>query len=261
MKYYIVPKKYGAIIYFSSVIVLVLVTLFTSLNTAVMVINSSVEISKANEIPIYCVDSQANEVAITFNCAWGNSDIDEILQILDSYNAKSTFFVTGDFGERFPNEVIKIAQYGHEIASHSYMHPHVASISQQELIDDTLLSVEILQRLISDPITLYRAPYGEYNDNVVQTIQEQLGYTVIQWSLDSRDWQKPPLTEIANNILNQIEKGDIVLFHTDTQPTPQAVSIILEQLSDMDYRFITVSELLIEGEYYIDNNGKQNKIN
>lgn len=134
------------------------------------------------KLPIYSVETDKKVVALTLDCAWENSDTNELLSIFSKYNIKATFFATGDFCERYPQDIKLLHENGHSIQNHSNNHPHVATISQENLLSDTAECDAIITKLTGVKPTLYRAPYGEYSDAMLGALESN--YTVIQWDVD-----------------------------------------------------------------------------
>ena len=135
-------------------------------------------------LPIYNVQTDTNKVALTMNCAWNADDIDQILEVLKQNNAKITFFLVGDWIDKFPEAVKKIYEDGHEIASHSNTHPHVNNLTYEENIEEIEKSNEKIEKITGQRTQIYRAPYGEYNNTVIRATQDK-GYYTIQWNLDT----------------------------------------------------------------------------
>ncbi len=143
--------------------------------------------SSERMIPIYNVDTTENKVAITFNCAVGNSDIDLILATLEEYNVKATFFLLGSWANDYIEEVQKIYDAGHEIGNHSYSHNDMPSMTYENIILDIQKCNEIVRNITGHSPTLFRAPSGSY-DNKTISAAENLGMTTIQWDVE------PPAT-------------------------------------------------------------------
>ena len=207
-------------------------------------------------VPIYSVDRNDNKIAVTFDVAWENSNTAELLSILDEYDAKATFFVTGDFCDRHPEDVELFYEAGHEIGNHSDAHPHVAQIAVNDLINDTRECSRKIKMLTGEEPTLYRAPYGEYSDNMLTTI-DGMGLKTIQWDADSIDWDGASVEDIEKRIIKNTKSGSILLFHNDLENTTMALPVILRQLKQSGYEFVTVSELIYPDNYTIDQNGVQ----
>lgn len=142
--------------------------------------------AEQRKLPIYRVERNDNKVAVTFDVAWENSNTDELIDILDEYDAKATFFITGDWCDRCPDDVKKFADAGHEIENHSDKHPHVEGINVNDLINDTRECSRKIEMLTGRAPTLYRAPYGEYDDSLLTTL-EGMGLQTIQWDVEALD--------------------------------------------------------------------------
>lgn len=146
--------------------------------------------AQARLIPIYNVDTTENKVAVTFNCAVGNSDIDEILETLDTYNVKATFFVLGSWADDYTDEVLKIYDAGHEIGNHSYSHKDMPSMNYEDIILDIQKCNETVRNITGHSPVLFRAPSGSY-DNKTISAAENLGMMTIQWDVE-------PLATVGN---------------------------------------------------------------
>ena len=117
-------------------------------------------------IPIYNVETDENKVAVTFNCAVGNSDMDSIHATLDKYNVKATFFLLGSWADDYPEEVQKIYDKGHEIGNHGYSHKDLPSMSYEEIILDIQQCNEVIKNITGHSPTLFRAPSGAYDNKM-----------------------------------------------------------------------------------------------
>ena len=210
-------------------------------------------------VPIYRVARDDNKIAVTFDVAWENSNTAELINILDEYDAKATFFVTGDFCDRHPDDVETFHKAGHEIGNHSDAHPHVAKIGVNDLINDTRECSRKIKMLTGEEPAVYRAPYGEYNDNMLTTI-DGMGLKTIQWDADSIDWDGATVEDIEKRIIKNTKSGSILLFHNDLENTTMALPVILKQLKNSGFEFVTVSDLIYSENYTIDANGEQKSV-
>ena len=207
-------------------------------------------------LPIYSTECADKKIAITFDVAWENSNTEELISILKDYDARATFFVTGDFCDRYPEDVKKFFDAGHEIENHSDKHPHVLGANVNDLISDTRECSRKIKMITGEEPTLYRAPYGEYDDSLITTL-DGMGMKVIQWDVDSVDWKKPSAADIKKKVLKGVKPGSILLFHNDLENTTEALPDILANLQSQGYEFVSVSELVYKDNYTIDANGKQ----
>ncbi|MGI5896967.1 MAG: polysaccharide deacetylase family protein [Oscillospiraceae bacterium] len=207
------------------------------------------------QLPIYCVQTEKKEIALTFDAAWGNSDTDELLTLLEENGAKATFFCTGEWVDNYPDDVKRLFDAGHEIQNHSDKHPHPNELSFEALITDTQACDEKIHAITGVYPTLYRSPYGEYNDKVIQTMKS-VGKRVIQWDVDSIDWKDPSPEEMVNRVLSKVGNGSILLFHNDAENTPEALRKLLPELKAQGYEIKTVSEILLPGRFDLNNEGR-----
>ena len=207
-------------------------------------------------LPIYSTQTDEKKIAVTFDVAWENSNTDELISILKDNDAKATFFITGDWCDRYPDDVKKFFDAGHEIENHSDQHPHVLGANVNDLIADTRECSRKIKMLTGQEPTLYRAPYGEFDDSLITTL-DGMGMKVIQWDVDSVDWKKPSAADIKKKILKGVKPGSILLFHNDLENTTEALPEILKNLKSQGYKFVTVNELIYKDNYTIDANGKQ----
>ena len=211
------------------------------------------------ELPIYYVGREDRKVSITINCAWGDSDMDSIFATLDKNNVKATFFIVGDFAEKYPNRIKQMVEKGHDVGSHSFRHGRMGSMSKEKIIDDFDQNEKLLEGLIGKKPDLFRAPYGEYN-NLVLEIAKEKKYHAIQWDVDSLDW-KPDISmeDIKSKIDKNIKAGSIILFHSDTKYTATVLDSIIVKIKEKGYDPVTVSELIYKENYVIEADGKQMK--
>lgn len=141
------------------------------------------------ELPIYCVQTDKKKVAISFDAAWGADDTDELLQILDDNDVTATFFLCGYWVDKYPEEVEKIAAAGHDLGNHSATHPHMSTLSSEQITQELQGCHEAVKELTGIDMNLFRPPFGEYNDNVIRTAKEN-GYYSIQWDVDTYETKR-----------------------------------------------------------------------
>ena len=192
----------------------------------------------------------------TLALPWGNEDTEQLIDILGRYNIKTTFFVVGDWVERYPESVAQLHDAGMEIMNHSNDHAHYNSLSAEEIIADVTACNEKIAAITGVTPTLIRCPYGEYDDHVIAAIRS-MGMEPIQWDVDSLDWKDYDAATICERVTSRVKEGSIVLFHNAALHTPEALPQILEYLIHEGFTVVPISELLLEGEYTIDHTGRQ----
>jgi len=194
-------------------------------------------------------------VALTFDDGPDPAYTPEILDILKQNNVKATFFVVGRHAEEYPDLVKRIAQEGHEIGSHSYSHPfNLVMLSKERMKQEVTRSEQVITKITGKRPYLFRPPRGIYNKSLTDFLMERK-YTMVLWTLSSRDWQEPSYKEITWRVTTGIRPGDIVLFHDsgsiimpeggNRMCTIQALPYIIKDLKEKGYRFVTVSDMII----------------
>ena len=208
------------------------------------------------QLPIYSVQREDKCVALSFDAAWGNEDTQTLIDILNARQVRATFFVVGDWAERYPESVEALSQAGHEVMNHSSHHAHFSQLSSEEIKSDLNACNEKISAITGVSPSLFRCPYGEYDDHVIQAVREN-GMTAVQWDVDSLDWKGISASEIRDRVLKNVRPGSIVLFHNAAEHTPEALPEILDSLLRDGYTIVPVSELLLTGETSIDHTGRQ----
>ncbi|WMJ22509.1 polysaccharide deacetylase family protein [Paludicola sp. MB14-C6] len=255
MKSHVVTRRTSKTLFYGIVLVMIIFVSVVFCKTIIVQTNGNID----KKLPIYYVDTKDKKIALTFDCAWENSNTQEILDLLSTANAKATFFVTGDFCERHPNDVKMLSKAGHSIQNHSNKHPHVKNIEKERLIKDTTECDKIIENITGKKPTLYRAPYGEYSNTMLSVFETDLKHKVIQWNVDSVDWKRPTPEKMNERILKGVKPGSILLFHNDIENTTQALTTLLPTLRKQGYEFVLVEDLIYKENYYLDHEGKQVK--
>lgn len=227
--------------------------------TAAIAITSTVKAvqtaSTPREIPIYYVETDKKQVAISFDAAWGNEQTETLLEILDKYKVKSTFFLVGDWVEKYPESVKKIADKGHDVGNHSDTHPHMTQMTTSQMAGEIQACNEKIKKITGKTPTLFRAPYGDYNNDVVKSVNGCNMYCV-QWDVDSLDWKDPTPEQITQNVLKKLKNGSIVLLHNGAKNTPQALPMLIEAIQEKGYEIVPISQILLKCDYFTDVDGK-----
>lgn len=212
-------------------------------------------------LPIYCVD-RGNEklCALTFDAAWDDADTDRLIEILDTYQVKATFFMVGSWVEKYPDSVKKFAEHGHEIMNHSDTHPHINQLSEEKIKEEIVRCADKIEAVTGRRPTLFRGPYGEYNNTVI-SCAEALGHKTLQWDVDSLDWKELAADDIVMRVTKRVKPGSIMLFHNGAKNTPAALPQIIEKLQAEGYRFVPATELLLPEPTVINHQGMQTAAN
>ncbi len=250
MRFILLTRRKLAILF--SCVLIGAISLIVATTTADQVVAT---VSEPREIPIYYVDTDEKVCALSFDAAWGNEQTNTLLDILDEYEIKSTFFLVKQWVDQYPDDVKEIAARGHDVGNHSATHPHMASLTSDEQIKEIGDCNAAVEELTGSRPTLFRAPYGEYDNKLVQNLRDN-GMYCVQWNIDSLDWKDPSPGEMVKRIREKLCPGSIILMHNGAKNTPEALPQIIEMIQGEGYTIVPISAILPEGDYYTDHEGK-----
>jgi polysaccharide deacetylase family sporulation protein PdaB len=202
------------------------------------------------------VDTEEKKVAISFDCAWGVEYTERILDICKTNGVRCTFFAVEFWVEKYPQFAQKIVDAGHELGTHSRTHSYMSKLTKAQIQDELKTSVQAIEKATGQKTCSFRAPYGDYDDLLIDTAKEQGLYT-IQWDVDSLDWKNLSATEIALRVINGTKNGSIILCHNNGLHTADALPMIFSTLKNRGFSFVPIGELIYKQNYYIDGSGKQ----
>ena len=154
------------------------------LSLSVIIVGSVSVFANTNRLlPIYCVETNKKQIAISFDAAWGNDDTEELISILKEYDVPATFFVVGAWVDKYPESVEALHKAGHQIQNHSNTHPHMPQLSREQMKDEILSCNEKIKEITGKTPALLRPPYGDYDNALIETVNELKMHT-IQWDVD-----------------------------------------------------------------------------
>lgn len=234
---------------------LLLLAVVVSNIPAIMSVNSRVG---NRELPIYCVQTDKKQIALSFDAAWGNEDTQKILEILKKHDIKVTFFMTGGWVESYPDDVKSIYEAGHDLGNHSENHKDMPTLSNEQQTEELMKVHNKVKELTGYEMFLFRPPYGSYNNNLVLNAKK-IGYYTIQWDVDSLDWKNYGVDSIIKTVTQHkhLGNGSIILCHNGAQYTAEALDTLITTLKDAGYEFVPISQLIIRENYHMDHEGRQ----
>lgn len=256
--YFNARKKAGkAFTYFRTAVIAFAVWL-TALFTLYFTITlpESTAAAASRKLPIYSVAKTEKQIAISFDCAWGVEYTDKILDELDRHNVKCTWFAVEFWVEKYPEYAKKIVERGHELGTHSKTHPYMSKLSETEMREELSSSCQAIERTTGVKPTLFRPPYGDYNNLLIETCAK-LNLYPIQWDVDSLDWKNLSATELSLRVINGVKEGSIILCHNNGLHTAEALPMIFSTLQNRGYEFVPIGQLIYKTDYTIDHTGKQ----
>ena len=207
-------------------------------------------------LPIYSVGREDNKIAISFDCAWGVDSTDEILTRHDEKIVKASFFTVQFWAEKYPEYLKKVSDAGHEVGTHSATHSYMSKLSESEIENEFKTSCAAIEKVTGKPVDLFRPPYGDYDDLLINT-SNNMGLYPIQWDVDSLDWKDLSASDIAQRIVSRTKSGSIILCHNNGLHTAEALPIVIDKLRANGFEFVPIGELIYKENYIVDSTGKQ----
>ncbi len=251
MKLFILTK--GKLVAIGCCVLTLILTTFLSVR-GISAVSTAAASSK--KIPIYYVQKEEKVVSLSFDAAWGNEQTQDLLNILEKYNVKTTFFLVGSWVDKYPESVKAIFDAGHDVSNHSNTHPHMSKLSKDKMKSEIEECNNKIEKIIGVKPILFRPPYGDYNNSVVDATNE-LNMYCMQWNIDSLDWKDPSPEQIKKNILNKIKPGSIILMHNGAKNTPEALPLVIESIINEGYSIVPISQIIYQCPYMTDHEGKQ----
>ncbi len=192
------------------------------------------------------VENDQMEIALTFDDGPHPYHTEKILDILEKYNIKATFFFVGQNIENYPEAAEKVYAAGHEIGNHTYTHHRVRAMEHGELLRELNRCDDAIYEIEEYRTRLFRPPEGAF-DGEVEDAAKIMDYSIILWSIDTRDWEGLHPESIYQNVMSNVRSGDIILMHDyigRNSPTSAALELIIPALLEKGYKFVTVSSLV-----------------
>lgn len=193
-------------------------------------------------------ESGEKRIALTFDDGPHPRITRKILEVLDEFgiSSKATFFVIGQNVQNYPEAMKLIIDSGCEIGNHTFSHKNVRQMNRCELEEEFEKCRRLLSENFSVEPTLLRPPEG-FCSEALYSMSDEKHYNIILWSIDTLDWAHTPSDQIAKNVLGNAKGGDIVLMHdyvAGSHGTCDALRIIIPELLERGFEFVTVSELI-----------------
>lgn len=193
-------------------------------------------------------DRREKKVSITFDDGPHPEYTPKILDVLRNAGIKASFFLTGENADAHPEIAKKIYDDGHDVGIHAYDHVKLIFLPSDEMREQLKRSEIAIANAIGETPKLFRPPYG-YRDPRLLRISKEMGFYTVIWDVTAFDWKKPGVEKIVSNVMKQTHNGSVILLHDgrgDRSQTVEALKIIIEKLTEMNYNFIAVSELINE---------------
>lgn len=220
----------------------------------------------SRKLPIYCVDlskktnldTSKKYVSISFDAAWGDDDTIKILDILDKYNVKTTFFMTGGWVDSYPDKVLEIYNRGHDLGNHSQNHKEMSKLSVNEQKEEIMSVANKIKEITGYTSFLFRPPYGDYNSTLIDTVYG-CNFYPIEWDVDSLDWKDYGTDNIIKTVTTHkaLKNGSIILMHNGAKYTAEALESVITGLQSQGYEIVPISQLINTENFHMDGTGLQ----
>lgn len=194
------------------------------------------------------VDPNKPMVCLTFDDGPYSPVTESILDVLEAYNSKATFFVTGNMVWQYPSTLKREYDLGMGIGSHTYYHPHLIWCTWDQIVSELTMTNQDAKAIIGEDLKMLRPPHGESNDMV----RYAAGVPIIKWNLDTLDWQNLNRDIIYHKVMDNVTDGDIILMHDLLDVTAQAVWIMVPALLEQGYQLVTVPEMITAKGWTLD---------
>lgn len=214
--------------------------------------------ASGKKLPIYYVGTDEKKAALSFDAAWGADDTIQILDILDKYNIKVTFFMTGGWVNSYPDMVKEIYSRGHDLGNHSQNHKQMSKLSESEQQSEIQSVGDAIYELTGYTSYLFRPPYGDYNSTLVDTCYS-LNYYPVQWNVDSLDWKDYGTESIIKTVTQHkaLCNGSIILMHNGAKFTADALESVICNLQEQGFTLVPISELILYDNFHMGVDGCQ----
>ncbi len=190
-------------------------------------------------------------IAITFDDGPSKFTM-QLLQQLEAYGARATFFMVGTNVPKYPETVKKMKEIGCELGNHTTNHPRLTNLDVAGIQYEIHTTNQAIQSVVGESATLMRPPYGAVNE----VVQSAVGLPLAMWSVDTLDWEVKDTEAVKNYILNMAKDGEIILLHDIHETTVQAVLQVIPELVNRGYQLVTVSEMAAARGVTLENGQK-----
>lgn len=186
------------------------------------------------------------EVSLTFDDGPDSVYTAKILDTLNKYGVKGTFFLLGQNVEKYPDVVKRIAAEGHIIGNHSYSHPDFVKLSDEEYHEQVTKTERLIKRLVGYEPKFMRPPYGSINEKQLAWATNRK-MMIVQWTVDTLDWKTKSAQEIADKAVGNSFPGSVILQHSgpglDLQGSLESLDKTIPQLTSKGARFVTLPQM------------------
>lgn len=203
---------------------------------------ASLSTVSTNPNVIYQGNTSNNKVCFMINVYWGTEYIEDMLDVFDVYNVKTTFFIGGTWASKNVDLLKEISSRGHELGNHGYNHKDQDKLTKSQNEDEIMMTHKLIKANLNIDMNLFAPPSGAFDDEVVD-VATSLNYKTIMWTRDTIDWRDKDSDLVYKRAIKNLKNGDLILMHP-TKHTLDALSSILAYAQNNGFSPSTVSEVL-----------------
>ena len=210
--------------------------------------NVTTDVSKVTKEGM--ISEGQKKIALTFDAGWLYDQTIPLLNVLDAYQVKSTFFLRALWAQDNPTLAQEIVKRGHVIENHSLTHGDLSKMTDQQIRNELRESNRILKEVTNSNPFLFRPPYGAYDTRMLRILAEEGFPYTIMWTVDTHDWaheiggQQVTTDYLVNRVLNNASDNGIILMHVGGYNTVEALPRIITGLREQGYKIVTVNEMM-----------------
>lgn len=202
------------------------------------------------------ISTSMPHLSITIDAAWGDVFTLELLEILDEFDVKCTFFVTGFWAYTYPHHIAEIIRRGHEVGNHSYTHPRLTQKSLNVILSELVRTSDEVEAAGGKRPVLFRPPFGDSSEKL-RALSRSVGCELVMWTVDSHDWDYKNYDKdrIIKRVTKDVGPGSIILFHNDGPHTRAVLREVIPYWQSLGLELVPVSAMLSEGSYRVNAEG------
>ena len=232
------PKIYSYLIVLSTVVILFFTAEVLSETNNLETLETATQTFDIQDNIINRFNTEKKEIAITINCVGSNDNIEEILHILEKYEVKANFGISGEWVKQYPEQTKKIYKRGNGII---VLLEEINSLDYRQTDRTVEEELNKINKLLNSNIKLIRSTYGEYNDNITKLAIDK-GYKIIGLGIDTLDYQGLEENVIWDNIKNKIMKGDIISMNSNAENIADELEIVINSLKEREYGLVCLED-------------------
>ncbi|WP_273125601.1 polysaccharide deacetylase family protein [Metabacillus sp. HB246100] len=207
-------------------------------------VKPSIHFEDLEASPMYRGNPDKPMVSFLINVAWGNEYIPDMLETLNKYHVKATFFLEGRWAKENPDMAKMIVEAGHEVGNHSYSHPDMSKLSAADIREQLSKTNDVLKSVTDTTPTWFAPPSGSMRDEVV-TIADEMQMKTVMWSVDTIDWQRPEPHVLVERVMSKVHNGALILMHP-TSSTSESLETLIISIRNKGYSFGSLSMMINE---------------